>query len=153
MKQRQTLLLMLIVVSISAALPGSEFYGGAWALRCDSDARVSFSWIGAWYDSESQWQPFIEPMIGLSASGIYAGLWRDLESDPVHLRNHRHARIRPKIGIIRTYNDPWVPDEQEWYGYAGVELGLSEFFLGINMQAGMLIGEESYPSIGVGFGF
>jgi hypothetical protein len=142
-------LLTLTLLSTHA----SELYGGAWALRIESDVKASFSWIGNYYPNPdlNYHSLFIEPMVGISGSGLFGGYEMAFTSD---IRSKKWSRYRFKLGAIRSYNNPWIIDNNETYGYVGIECGFVNFIYGLNGHVGALInGSYVYPSFGYGYGF
>jgi hypothetical protein len=139
----------LLAITLLPVL-SSEFYGGAWAIRIESDVKASFSWIGNYYPSQNDHSLFIEPMAGISGSGLFFGYEMACRNDA---RAKKVSKYRLKLGALRSYNEPWVIDTNETYGYLGVECAFVDFIYGINMHVGALINNDVHPSLGIGYGF
>jgi len=126
----------------------------SYSVRVESDIKLSFSWsnIIRWHGDKREYGLLIQPMIGLSGSGIYLGGNIANKIDGV---SETQTSIRPKIGALYTYNDPWILDPEEIYGYIGVELARRSYFMGINGHMGMTINENEDVNLsaGIGYGF
>jgi len=131
-----------------------DAYGGAWSVRAESDVKASFSWIGSLGTGNgiTHHAAFIEPMIGVSGSGIYLGY--EYKINIGRTGNHSFFKIRPKLGFLRTYNDPWTVDDKATYAYGGIEVARTDLIFGLNGHFGFLArGGDLAPSFGIGFGF
>jgi hypothetical protein len=155
-----------IVVLLMALAPitAVDVYAGAWAVRLESDVKASFSWIWNFriradraLDADNGTSPtsltglFIEPMVGLSGSALFIG---PEYAHSIDRRSRSGFKVRAKLGVLRTYNDPWLVEDDTTYVYAGVEVAKIDFLLGINAHLGLLTdGDEVFPSCGIGYGF
>ena len=138
------------MTQICCAVSTVELQLDRFALRAESDIKLSASACATLYDYDSGPLLFIQGTIGVSGSGAYLG-WAIPFSDS---REYEIVELRPKIGFLRTYNSPWNVENNETYFYYGMELSFLQGPAGMNLHAGILNGsEDSYASAGIGLAF